>query len=129
MKQEEGKQEEIKYLDLTRASVEENTPEILEEEASKSRGDDESQRQENAEIDFDREKIIEREVTLSTPESIQEEISKSSQDNLKDEESTTEIAKDGRISNLSQENVQQDMIKTLKDHENEVEKSKEEVRL
>ncbi|GMN42571.1 hypothetical protein TIFTF001_011789 [Ficus carica] len=128
VKQEEGKQKEVKYLDLTRASVEENTPKIPEEEASKSRGDDESHRQENAGIYFDREKIIERDVTLSTPESIQEETSKTSQDNLKDEESTTEITKEGIISNLSQENVQEDIIETLKDHENEVEKSKEEAK-
>lgn len=125
MKQEEGQQEEGKYLDPTEASIEESKPE---DEASKPKGDDESRKQESTGADCDKEEIVEREVTFCTPESIQEETSKASPDDAKDEEKITEITKISQINDLSQENIQEDVIETSKDHENEAEKSKEEVR-
>lgn len=89
----------------------------------KPRGEDECHQQ-----------IVGEEVAFSAPEPIQEETSKTSQDNIKEaqkinEESTAEITKEGNINDLSQENIQEDVIEVLEDHENEVEKSKKEVRL
>ncbi|PON84255.1 hypothetical protein TorRG33x02_200090 [Trema orientale] len=106
--------------------------EIPEEEAFKSRGEDESRKLESNEEISNEERTVE-DVKFSIPEQIQVEISKSNQDNVKDaeklndEESTTEIIKEGYLNALSPENIQEDAIKTLKDQENEAERPKGEI--
>lgn len=109
--------------------------EIPEEETLESRGIDESQRPESIGGNSSKEQIVEEDGELSIPGSIQGEISKSNQDNIQDAEKlneveiTTEILKEGCINAVSQENIQEDAIKMLKDDENEAERSKGEVRL
>ncbi|PON41574.1 hypothetical protein PanWU01x14_288460 [Parasponia andersonii] len=104
-----------------------------EEEAFKSRGEDESRKLESNEEISNEERTVE-DVNFSIPEQIQVDISKGNQDNVKDaeklndEESTTEIIKEGCYLNaLSPENIQEDAIKTLKDQENEAERPKGEI--
>ncbi|XP_024029532.1 titin isoform X3 [Morus notabilis] len=131
IKQEED-QQEGKYQDPSGASIEENKVETPNEETSKSKGDDESHRQESTITDFNKEQIVGEEDTFSTPAAIQQETSKSSQDNIEDaekinKEHPAEITKEDNINDISLENIQEGAIKVLKDSENEVEKSKQEV--
>lgn len=127
--------EESSTLDDVPAEVDSTVREIPKEEAPKPIGEDETQKKESVVADFNDEKISERDVAFSTPESVQEETSKSSKDNVKDEEklneeeSPAEMIKEGNTTNLSLEDIPKDATETLKDHEHEAEKSKEEVRL
>ena len=109
--------------------------EIPEEEALKSKGEDESQRPESRGGNSNKEETVEEEVKFSILESIEGEIRANNQDNvedaekLNDEESTTVIINEGGINALSPESIQEEAIRTLKDHENEAERSKGEVGL
>lgn len=119
------KHEEVKSHDQDpiKASIEENKAEISEEEALKSKHEDESHRQE---AKSNKEQIIGEYATFSAVEAIQEETSNSSQDNVKDAEKLNE--EESTVESLP-DNNQEVEVKKSNDQEYEAEISTEQVRL